>query len=478
MAGRERLVIQGGLAALPGGAFEPRDLLIDDGVIVGLGTGLEAAGARVIDAGRRLVAPGLINAHTHSPSNLTKGTGDRLSHPAFMWLNQADTAHRTAREIYLSALLGCIEMLLSGTTACIDHFPEQNFTLEDVAPVVQAYRDAGMRVAIALRLFDGDYADIYPPAERISPTLRAALAEVDTLKPKPTSESIALCDAALARWHRCEPRIALFPAISNPCRCSDTLLEQVGALGEKHDTGIHTHLLETKVQSEIAERLYGTTQVRHLDALGLLSPRLSCAHTVWIDEADIALMAERGAIVVHNPDSNLKIGAGIAPVPSMLRHGLTVALGTDGASTSYSLTLQNAMKVATIVHRAGPIERARWVSAADVFGMATVGGAKALQLGGKVGEIRLGATADLVLYDLDRPAWIPFKQPIEQLVFADAAASVDTVLVAGRVLVEGGRIVAFDAEAALAEARDLLPGIRARNRALYGVAEQMAELVP
>jgi cytosine/adenosine deaminase-related metal-dependent hydrolase len=308
--------------------------------------------------------------------------------------------------------------------------------------------------------------------------LRAALAEVDTLKPKPTAESIALCDAALARWHRCEPRIALFPAISNPCRCSDTLLEQVGALGEKHDTGIHTHLLETKVQSEIAERLYGTSQVRHLDALGLLSPRLSCAHTVWIDEADIALMAERGAIVVHNPDSNLKIGAGIAPVPSMLRHGLTVALGTDGASTSYSLTLQNAMKVATIVHRAGPIERARWVSAADVFGMATVGGAKALQLGGKVGEIRLGAAADLVLYDLDRPAWIPFKQPIEQLVFADAAASVDTVLVAGRVLVEGGRIVAFDAEAALAEARDLLPGIRARNRALYGVAEQMAELVP
>jgi 5-methylthioadenosine/S-adenosylhomocysteine deaminase len=407
VSGRERLLIQGGLAALPGGNWQHSDILIEDGIIGALGTGLPADGARVIDARRRLVAPGLVNAHTHSPSNLTKGTGDRLSHPAFMWLNQADTAHRTPREIYLSVMLGCIEMLLSGTTACIDHFPEQNFSIEDVAPVVEAYRDAGLRVAIALRLFDGDYADIYPPADRIPPALRDELRRVDTLAPRPANESIELCEAALARWHDAHPRIALFPAISNPCRCSDGLLARIGALAERFDTGIHTHLLESRVQGEIAQRLYGTTQVRHLDALGLLSPRLSCAHTVWIDEPDIALLAERGAIVVHNPDSNLKIGVGIAPVPAMLAHGVTVALGTDGASTSYGLTLQNAMKVAAIVHRAAPGERARWVSAADVFDMATLGGATAMRLGGRIGTLTVGAAADLVLYDLDRPAWTP-----------------------------------------------------------------------
>jgi cytosine/adenosine deaminase-related metal-dependent hydrolase len=472
------LLIQGGLVALPGRDWQRRDLLIEDGVIAGLGEALPAGDARVIDARRRLVAPGLINAHTHSPSNLTKGTGDRLSHPAFMWLNQADTAHRTPREIYLSVMLGCIEMLLSGTTACIDHFPEQNFTLDDVAPVIDAYRDAGLRVAIALRLFDGDYADIYPPADRIPPALRDELLRVDTLAPRPADELIALCDAALTRWSGADPRIALFPAISNPCRCTDGLLERIGALAERHDTGIHTHLLESKVQGEIAQRLYGTTQVRHLDELGLLSPRLSCAHTVWIDEPDIALLAERGAIVVHNPDSNLKIGVGIAPVPAMLAHGVTVALGTDGASTSYGLTLQNAMKVATIVHRAGPGERAHWVSAADVFDMATLGGAKALQLDGRIGTLAVGAAADLVLYDLDRSAWTPLKQPVEQFVFADSAPTVREVIVDGRVLVEDGRITAFDADALLAEAREALPRIRDRNRALYAVAAQMAEIVP
>ncbi|MEJ0069473.1 MAG: amidohydrolase family protein [Pseudomonadota bacterium] len=478
MVERERLLIKGGLLALPGGDWQQRDLLIDDGIIVGLDADIRADDARLVDAGRRLVAPGLINAHTHSPSNLTKGTGDRLSHPAFMWLNQADTAQRTPREIYLSAMLGCIEMLLTGTTACIDHFPEQNFGLEDVAPVVEAYRDAGLRVAIALRLFDGDYADIYPPADQIPPALRDQLARVDPLKPRPVDELIELCDAALARWRRYDPRIALFPAISNPCRCTDALLERAGALAERYDTGLHTHLLETKVQGEIAQRLYGTTQVRHLDALGLLSKRLSCAHTIWIDEPDIALLAERGAVVVHNPDSNLKIGAGIAPIPSMLAHGVTVALGTDGASTSYSLALQNAMKVATIVHRAALTERARWVTVADVFDMATLGGAKAMQLDGRIGVLQVGAAADLVLYDLDRPAWTPLKQPLEQFVFCDTAATVRMVIIDGRVLVENGRITAFDADGILAEARACLPRIRDRNRALYDVAAQMAEIVP
>jgi cytosine/adenosine deaminase-related metal-dependent hydrolase len=162
----------------------------------------------------------------------------------------------------------------------------------------------------------------------------------------------------------------------------------------------------------------------------------------------------------------------------MLRHGVTVALGTDGASTSYGLTLQNAMKVATIVHRGSERDRARWVGVADVFDMGTAGGAKAMQLDGRIGALRIGAAADLVLYDLDRPAWTPLKQPLEQFVFADTAASVRDVIVDGRVLVADGRIVAFDADALLAEARETLPRLRERNQALYRVAEQMAEIVP
>ena len=133
---------------------------------------------RVIDGRDRLLIPGLVNAHTHSPLNPLKGTGDVLSHPAFMWLNQADTAARTPDEVRLSALIGCIEHLLAGTTAVIDHFPEQNFSERDVDAVVDAYRIAGLRALIALRIFDQDYGDIIPP-EGLPP----GLAECQSARP-------------------------------------------------------------------------------------------------------------------------------------------------------------------------------------------------------------------------------------------------------------------------------------------------------
>ena len=123
----------------------------------------DVSGARVIEGRDRLLLPGLVNAHTHSPTNVLKGTGDILSHPAFMWRNQADTAGRTPDEIRLSALLGCIEHLLGGTTAIIDHFPEQGFSDADVDAVADAYRTAGIRVLVALRIFDEAYSDIEPP---------------------------------------------------------------------------------------------------------------------------------------------------------------------------------------------------------------------------------------------------------------------------------------------------------------------------
>jgi 5-methylthioadenosine/S-adenosylhomocysteine deaminase len=141
------------------------DVVVEDrriSAVVGAGTA-PTAGATIIDARERLLMPGFVNAHTHSPTNVLKGTGDLLSHPAFMWRNQADTAGRTPDEIRLSAQLGCIEHLLGGTTSVIDHFPEQGFSETDVDAVVDAYRATGMRATIALRIFDEAYTDIEPP---------------------------------------------------------------------------------------------------------------------------------------------------------------------------------------------------------------------------------------------------------------------------------------------------------------------------
>jgi 5-methylthioadenosine/S-adenosylhomocysteine deaminase len=474
------ILIRNGLVLGPPPVWEAarRDILVREGAIVAVGhlPDGDIRVDRIIDASRHLVAPGLINAHTHSPANLLPGTGDCLSHPAFMWLNQADTMNRTPREVYVSAMLGCIDFLLSGTTAVIDHFPEQNFSIEDVNSVVAAYRHAGLRAVVALRIFDGDYADIFPTGG-LSGELVRCLAADNPLRPRPLGETIALVEDSIRTFGRVDRLIQVWPAPSNPSRCSDKLLTACAEIAERFDTGIHTHLLETRVQTEIARRQYGTTMVRHLDTLGLLSPRLSCAHTIWIDEADIELMGQRGAMVVHNPESNLKVGAGPAPTPAMLSRGLTVALGTDGRNTNDNLGLHEAMRLAAILHRPYEPDRRRWITAKQALEMATSGGAKALRLGSETGRIVPGARADLVLYDLDHAQWIPYNDPVQQLVFCETGGSVDTVLIDGRIVVEGSRITAFDAAAVLAEAGEMLGRVRVRNAAFRSVAARIADEV-
>src|ERR1700733_11131235 len=162
------LLIRDVLVADPESTIAPerKDIVVADGRIVAMAAGgtTKAAAAQIIDGRDRLLLPGLVNAHTHSPLNILKGTGDVLSHPAFMWRNQADTAGRTPDEIRLCALFGCIEHLLGGTTAVIDHFPEQGFCQADVDAVVDAYRMTGIRAMVALRIFDEDYTDIEPRA--------------------------------------------------------------------------------------------------------------------------------------------------------------------------------------------------------------------------------------------------------------------------------------------------------------------------
>ena len=433
----------------------------------------DMSGARVIEGRDRLLLPGLINAHTHSPTNVLKGTGDILSHPAFMWRNQADTAGRTPDEIRLSALLGCIEHLLGGTTAIVDHFPEQGFSDADVDAVVDAYRTAGIRALVALRIFDEAYTDIEPPGGYPD-----GFAIENPLVPPPLEESMALVETAIARHHNSAGgRIGICPAPSNPMRCSDALLSAVVDVARRHDTAIHMHLLETAIQAKIAKGKYGRTMVEQLDKLGVLNERLSTAHTIWLEESDIELFAERRAMPVHNPESNLKLGTGISPIAKMLRAGVTVALGTDGASTNDNLDMHEVMRLALMLQRPGEPDRSRWPTAAQGLAMATVSGGKVLRRPG-LGTLGVGAPADLVLHDLSAPSWIPLNDPLAQIVFGASCATVDTVIVDGKILVEGGRITAFDMQPILSEVRDLVRRQRARNGPLQDWAARMEELVP
>ena len=470
------LLIRDVLVADPESTIAPerKDIVVADGRIVAMAAGgtTKAAAAQIIDGRDRLLLPGLVNAHTHSPLNILKGTGDVLSHPAFMWRNQADTAGRTPDEIRLCALFGCIEHLLNGTTAVIDHFPEQGFDIDCVEAVVDAYRIAGMRAVIALRIFDEPYTDIEPAGG-----FPVELTIANPLAPPPLDQSLTLVEQAIRSFDgAASGRIRVCPAPSNSMRCSDALLEGVRDMAERHDTPVHMHLLETAIQAKIAQQRYGTSMVKHLDDVGLLGPRLSTAHTIWLDDADIALMARRGTVPVHNPESNLKLGAGISPIAKMLRAGIGVALGTDGAGTNDNLDLHDVMRLSVMLQRPGEPDRKKWPTAHDALRMATINGGRAMRVA-NLGRLVVGAPADFTLHDLSTVSWTPLNDVITQLVFAASGATVDTVIVGGRVLVENRRITRFDVAPVVAAVRELVPQLRARNRVLQEWTAQLEELV-
>jgi 5-methylthioadenosine/S-adenosylhomocysteine deaminase len=479
MAEARRILLRGGtVLTLAGGeeVIENADVLIEAGRIAAVARGQEGPAPRhdrVIDARGKLVVPGFVNAHLHSPATLCAGTVDAVSHPIFMWLNQADSVARTEREVYVSAMLGCLQMLLSGTTAVIDHFPEQNFSASDVEAVVKAYADSGMRAVVALRIFDGEYDDIFPSAAATPPALMARLRLLSPLRPQSLEATMEIVEDSVARWDGHEGRIRIFPGPSNPSRCSDRLMTQCQDLAEKRDLGIHTHLLETRAQDHIARERYGCSMVEHLDRLGVLSRRLSSAHCNWVTEDDMMRMARAGAVAVHNPESNLKFASGLAPVAAMQAIGVPVALGTDGASHNDNLILHDVLRLAAILHRSSALDRSRWVVARDALRMATEGGARAMMIEDEIGAIAVGRRADLVLYDLSSPWWIPFNDPVQQLVHAENGSSVDTVIVDGRVVIENRKAVFFDGDAIKEEARFMLREIRRRNAELGALVREI-----
>ena len=275
------------------------------------------------------------------------------------------------------------------------------------------------------------------------------------LAPPPLDQSLALVEQAIRSFDGvADGRIRVCPAPSNPMRCSDALLDGVRDMAERHDTPVHMHLLETAIQAKIARQRYGTSMVKHLDDIGLLGPRLSTAHTIWLDDADIALMAERGAVPVHNPESNLKLGAGISPIARMLRAGVGVALGTDGAGTNDNLDLHDVMRLSIMLQRPGEPDRKKWPTAHDALRMATINGGRAMRVA-NLGRLVVGAPADFTLHDLSSVSWTPLNDVITQLVFAASGATVDTVIVGGRVLVENRRITSFDVAPVVAAVREL-----------------------
>jgi 5-methylthioadenosine/S-adenosylhomocysteine deaminase len=465
-------ILRGGLVLdIRAGTAEPADILIEDDTIREIGPpGCGAPeGTREIPAARRLIHPGLVNAHTHSHGNLAKGMGDRwtleLLLTAAPWLG----GNRGAEDIQLSATLGAVEMVLKGCTACYDLFFEWPVPSRDgMALVASAYAEVGMRAVIAPMVADRSFYEAIPG---LAEALPAALQErVAALRLAPGEATLAAIRSGLRDWSFDRDRVRPAVAPTIPHHCSDAFILGCAELAREFDIGVHSHVAESKVQAVAGIRLYGQTQTAHLDRLGVLGPHFTVAHGVWLDDSDMARLGDHGASVAHNPGSNMRLGSGLADTRAMLDAHVNLGIGTDGASCSDNQNMYEAMRLASFVSKVRGPDWQNWLTTREAALAATEGGAGILGLGDRIGRIAPGYKADLVLLDLDHPNWLPFNDPVNQLVHCEDGTAVDSVMIGGRLVVENRRVLTVDLEKLrdrAAASRDRLAAANADNRRLY-----------
>jgi guanine deaminase len=270
------------------------------------------------------------------------------------------------------------------------------------------------------------------------------------------------------KFDRDEVRPAVAPTI--PLHCSDEFMVACGALAREYGVGMHTHVGESKVQAVVGLRKYGKSLLAHMDSLGLVGPSFTVAHGIWLDDGDMQRLGDRGGSVAHNPAANMRLGSGLADMRRMLERKVNVGIGTDGANCSDNLNMYEAMRAASLVSKCRGPEWQRWITTNEVAQAATVGSAKALGFGDKIGRLAPGYKADVVFLDLDNINWIPLNDPTNALVHAEDGSAVHSVMVGGRMVVENRKLLNVDL-AKLARdaenARERLEKLNRENKSLY-----------
>jgi len=393
-------------------------LVMQDGLIRALLPRAEALrrhpDALVIDRPDHVLIPGLVNTHTHAAMTLFRGLADDM--PLETWLNghiwPAEARWVTPDFVRDGAELALLEMLLGGTTTCGDMY-----FFPDV--VARAVAEAGMRAAVGMIVLEFPTVWARSPDEYLSKGL------------------------AVRDQFKGHPRVSLMFAPHAPYTVSDRSFEQIRMLADELDAPIQMHVLETASEIPASISQHQQHPLQRLDALGIVTPLLAAVHMTQLQAGDIALLAERGANVVHCPESNLKLASGFCPVARLVSAGVNVSLGTDGAASNNDLDMFGEMRTAALLAK-GTEGRADVLPAAAILAMATLNGARALGLGDRVGSLVPGKEADLVCVDLCRPATQPVHCPVSQLVYAASRDQVTDVWVAGQQLLREGHPVLAD----------------------------------
>ena len=457
-----RLLIRGGLVYdHEGDVHKPAraDILIEGSDIVAVGPDLAAErtrGAEVLDASNHLVIPGLINAHYHSHDTLCRGLFEEL--PLEFWLlyTLPMGGNRSPEEVRLRTLVGALESMRCGITTVQDMLGLIPLTEDYIDVVLAAYEEIGERVVFSPMVSDIPalgmlcFKDILPPAiqEMIgTKALGSATEQLDFLE----AQIVRRPPAGTMHW-------AVGPFA--PQRCSPELLEGCADLAERHDLGVYIHVYETRGQIVMAREFYGDyggSFIAYMDRAGMLNRRLNIAHSVWLsrDEMDRMAAADAGAVLNHL--SNMKLKSGIAPVCDMREAGMRVALGCDNCSGSDVQNMFQAMKMYCLLSAVSEPEPGPPL-AHEALRLATLGGARSAMLDDRLGALKPGYKADIVLLDMDDTAYLPYNSAARQLVYSETGRSIDTVVVDGRVVMKDRVVQTIDEEALRHEVADLMRG--------------------
>ncbi len=397
-------------------------IAIDGNKIAYVGSELPAGyeAAEVVDGKGMLATPGMVNTHGHVSMTLLRSYADDMN--LMDWLEKEIwpiEAKMDANDIYWGAMLGIVEMLKGGTTTYADMYA----FMEDVA---RATAETGIRANLCRGLIG------------VAPDKDVKLAENTTL---------------FENWHNYDNgRIRVTYGPHAPYTCPDDYIKKVIDVAAAHNAEIQMHLCETKGEVEGVLKDKGVTPIQHMNNLGMFDAcGTIAAHCVHVTDEDIDIMAAKHVRVAHNPQSNLKLASGIAPVVKMLEKGVVVGLGTDGASSNNNLDLLEETRLAAMIHKSVNLDPLA-IPASAAWDMATVGGAKVLGFE-NLGKLAAGQGADIVLWDMNKPYWYPRHNKLSQLVYAASANDADTVIVAGKKVLEGGKLLTFDEEKIYAEAQ-------------------------
>jgi cytosine/adenosine deaminase-related metal-dependent hydrolase len=397
-----------------------------------------------------LVIPGLINSHSHSASALQRGKIGGAPLDLFVMEAMSRRSHRPLEIVRVGALLHAIEMLKHGVTGVVDHFRHGAMpSTEAVLAVFKAYQEIGIRAAVAPMFEDRRYIDSLPiEAARLPRDIQDRWLN---MTPKSPDDYFVMMEEVAAET-RGGGRVRLMLGVDGPQRCTPALLEKTGEFAARRRMGLHTHLLEAKTQALMAPAVGGSF-VAYLDRFGLISEKSSLAHFVWCTDRDIELAAEKRVNVVNNPVSNLVLGSGLQPTTRLLEAGVRVAVGSDGCSSN-AINMFEQAKFSMLLSRISQPDCDRWMTSRQALGLATAGGAAVLGDPGKLGTIEVGAHADLAILRLDNDIHRPLGNLWNHLVMYETGQSVDTVLVAGEVVVKAGRCTQVDEDEIYASAQE------------------------